>query len=56
MIKAELQQILPTFRTLRGCIFRINPSLDIYNDTINYENFKVAPIGGEVFSVMQITL
>ena len=45
-----------TFRTLRMCIFRINPSLDGYNDTINYKTFQAVPKGAEAFSVMRITL
>jgi len=44
------------FRTLRVCIFRINPSIYGYNDTINYKNFQAVPKGAEAFSVMQITL
>ena len=51
-----LNKLKPTFRTSRRCVFRINPSIDGHNDTINYKSFQVVSKGGEAVSVMQITL
>ncbi len=41
---------------LEMCIFRINPSIDGHNDTINYKIFQADLKGGEAVSVKQITL
>jgi trans-aconitate methyltransferase len=48
--------LLPTFRTNGTCNSRIIPSLDGYNDSINYENFQADLKAGEAAFVKKIPL